>query len=128
MAARDRARMRAYLSQLNTEQLKELLRTDIESNEENDDEMIFAILEVMEEREQTNPTGQLPDVSKAWQEFQAYYNTPEGEGRSLYPAGGAEEEEKQKSAAVPSRRPSRRYPLHILGQSQILYKLHIGCK
>ena len=37
-----------------------------------------------------HPTPSI-DVDEAWQEFQTYYNTPEGEGRSLYPMGDYDE-------------------------------------
>lgn len=105
MEAKDHAQIRAHLNQLNTEELEELLRTDFESNEESGDEMFFAILEVMEERERSHPTGRLPDVSKAWHEFQTHYNTPEGEGLSLYLT------EEQSPVTAPSRKPARPYPL-----------------
>lgn len=75
----------AYLDQLSMEQLEDLLRADLNSPDEENDEAIFHILEVMKKREKENPTGRLPDKNKAWQEFQEYYNTPEGEGKSLYP-------------------------------------------
>ena len=36
-------------------------------------------------KEKENPTGCLPDVDDAWREFQTHFNTPEGQGLSLYP-------------------------------------------
>lgn len=75
----------AYLDQLSMEQLEDLLRADLNSPDEENDEAIFHILEVMKKREKENPTGRLPDKNKAWKEFQEYYNIPEGEGQSLYP-------------------------------------------
>lgn len=75
----------AYLDQLSTERLETLLRADIESPDNKNDEVVFHILEVMKKREQENPTGRLVDVDEAWAEFQQYYNVPEGEGLSLYP-------------------------------------------
>lgn len=83
----------AYLNRLSTQQLEELLRADIESSESGDKGMIFHILEVIESREEEYPTGCLPDEDRAWEEFQNYYNIPEGEGLSLYPAEVDEEEE-----------------------------------
>ena len=77
----------AYLDQLTTEQLEELLRSDIESLESSNDGVISHVLEVIEQREKENPTGRLPDLEKSWAGFQKYYNTPEGEGHSLYPEG-----------------------------------------
>ena len=86
MAGPEKREKYAYLDQLSTERLQELLRADWESDSTEDhSEVIFHILEVMEQREKENPTGQLVDVSHALEEFQAFYNIPEGEGCSLYP-------------------------------------------
>lgn len=78
----------AYLDQLSTIQLQELLRTEFESSEQADEDEIFYILEVIEQRESAAPTMQLPDESAAWEEFQQYYAIPEGEQQSLYPGEG----------------------------------------
>lgn len=75
----------AHLDRLSTEALEELLRADIESPDDDDDEAILHILEVIEQREKEKPTGRLSDVDQAWADFQKHYNTPEGEGLSLYP-------------------------------------------
>lgn len=77
----------AHLDRLSTEALEELLGADIESPDDDDDndEAIFHILEVIEQREKEHPTGRLSDVDKAWADFQKHYNTEEGEGLSLYP-------------------------------------------
>ena len=83
----------AYLDQLSTEQLEELLRSDSKTMENGNDDSIFYILEMIEKREKEHPTGRLPDVDKAWEDFQKYYNTPEGEGRSLYPSEGKNDSE-----------------------------------
>ena len=83
----------AYLNRLSTQQLEKLLRADIESPKSGDQGVIFYILEVIERREEEHPTGRLPDEDKAWEEFQKYYNIPEGEGLSLYPAEDDEKEE-----------------------------------
>ena len=40
---------------------------------------------MIEQREDEHPTGRIPDVDKAWAEFQEYYNIPEGVDASLYP-------------------------------------------
>lgn len=85
----------AYLNQLNTEQLEELLRADIDSPVSGDIDVIFHILEVIEKREEEHPTGRLADEKKAWIEFQKYYNTLEGEGLSLYPPHFFEDEQDQ---------------------------------
>lgn len=76
----------AYLEQLSTERLEELLTLDSDpSSDQEDEELIDAIMEVILRRESEHPTGRLTDVDKAWEDFQKHYNTPEGEGLSLYP-------------------------------------------
>lgn len=85
MATKNDSEKFAYLDQLSTERLETLIRADIDSPDNTNDEVIFHILEVIKKREQEHPTGRLVDVDEAWAEFQAHYNTPEGEGLSLYP-------------------------------------------
>lgn len=75
----------AYLNRLSTEQLEELLRADMEAPKPGNDEVVFHILEVIEDREKEQPMGRIPDVEEAWEEFQREYDLPEGEGMSLYP-------------------------------------------
>lgn len=75
----------AYLDQLSTPELQELLRADIDSQENGDDEAIFYILEVMEKREREHPSDASSDLDRCWNDFQTLYHTPEGAGRSLYP-------------------------------------------
>lgn len=62
-----------FLDQLSAEQLLDLIRADFESSEEKDDALTDRILEVIEEREKTQPTGLLPDIDRAWEDFQKYY-------------------------------------------------------
>ncbi|SBV92730.1 conserved hypothetical protein [uncultured Eubacteriales bacterium] len=81
----------AHLDRLSTESLEALLRADIQSPDNDNDEAVFHILEVIEQREKEHPTGRLCDVDKMWAEFQQYYNIPEGEGLSLYPVETLEE-------------------------------------
>lgn len=92
MADKDQTEKYAYLNQLSTEVLEELLRADIESLENDNDEVVFHILEVIRRREQENPTGDIFDVDKAWTEFKQYYNTPEGESLALYPTEDEDED------------------------------------
>ena len=75
----------AALDQWSTEQLEELLRADAASLDSGTEGVISHILEVMEQRERASPTGRLADVPAAWEEFQRYYNIPEGGGQALYP-------------------------------------------
>ena len=79
-----------FLDRLSTEQLLNLLRADFDSPEEGNAGLTFRILEVIEEREKRNPTGLLSDAGQAWEDFQRYFNTPDGEGRSLYPTRDSE--------------------------------------
>lgn len=95
MAERNNREKYTYLDQLSTERLEDLIRADIEAPDHINDEAIFHILEVMKKREQEHPTGRLVNVDEAWAEFQQYYNTPEGEGLSLYPTESEEEPERE---------------------------------
>lgn len=95
----------AYLNRLSTEQLEELLRADMEASKPGNDEVVFHILEVIENREKEQPTGRIPDVEEAWEEFQREYDLPEGEGMSLYPCAPQVEED-----AVPPVRRRRSGP------------------
>lgn len=63
--------------------------------EETDAETVLRILKLLRAQTQPDPI----DTERAWQDFQALYNTPEGQGRSLYPNA---------SAAVRRKRPSPR--------------------
>ena len=90
----------AYLNRLSTEQLEELLRADMEASKSGNDEVVFHILEVIEDREKEQPTGRIPDMEEAWEEFQREYDQPEGEGMSLYPCAPQVEED----AVPPVRR------------------------
>ena len=100
MAQKNQYESDDYLDQLSMEQLEELLRADFASSDPENEQAVFHILEVMEKREKENPTGRLPDTDQAWQEFQKYYNIPEGEGQSLYPIRNNQE---KRSASVPTK-------------------------
>ena len=80
----------AYLDQLSTEQLEELLCADVDSNDSGTEEVISYILEVIEKREQGSPIGRLADTNTAWEEFQKYYNIPSGQ--TLYPCGADQDD------------------------------------
>ena len=77
----------AYLNRLSTEQLEELLRMDMEEGKPGNEGVVFHILEVIEQRENKCHTGRIPDVDKAWEEFQEYYDVPEEGDAALYPCG-----------------------------------------
>ncbi|MCI9264576.1 MAG: hypothetical protein HFF06_08345 [Oscillospiraceae bacterium] len=74
----------AYLDRLSTRRLEEMLLADLEDDSGRDtSQVIFHILEVLRQRE-TTPLPS-PDTDRAWEEFQQFYNTPEGRGQALYP-------------------------------------------
>lgn len=97
----------AYLNRLSTEQLEELLRMDMEESKPGNEDVVFHILEVIEQRENEYPTGRIPDVNKAWSEFQEYYNVPEGADTSLYPCETGSEDSSENTAELSSRRRPR---------------------
>lgn len=107
----------AYLEQLSTEQLEDILRADLASEDQENDEAVFHILEVLEKREKENPTGRLPDTDQAWKEFQQYYNIPEGEGQSLYPVRSDPETQ---SAPTPTKKSRRFRPRKVLVVAAVL--------
>lgn len=74
-----------FLEGLSMNELEELLRKSAELQQDNEDAFVDAIAEVIMRKEKENPTGRLPDIEEAWREFQTHYNTPEGQGLSLYP-------------------------------------------
>lgn len=86
MASPSKNQNYAYLSRLSTQKLLELLAAAPAPAETPEDKAyIDAIVEVVLEREERHPTGLLPDPEQAWEEFQQYYNTPEGEDLSPLP-------------------------------------------
>ena len=112
-----------YWDQLSTEQLEDILRADIASPNQMNDEAVFHILEVLEKREKENPTGRLPDVDQSWQEFQKYYNIPEGEGESLYPIRNNQE---KRSTSVPTKTRRVFRPRKILVVAAVLILMFGG--
>lgn len=64
-----------FLEKLSIEELEALLRS---SGDPDDVEALFdAVIEEVVRREKKEPTGRIPDVDAAWEEFQTVYNTPE---------------------------------------------------
>lgn len=90
----------AYLDQLSTEELEELIRADIDSPENEDAEAIFHILEVLNERAKHDPDAVPFEKERVWQDIQTLYNVPEGKGRALYPLDGEDEEEDEDEPSV----------------------------
>lgn len=107
----------AYLDQLSTQELEELLRADLSSAEDGQDDAIFHIVEVMLKREMDEPAGAVPDTDAAWKEFKQYYDIPEGSGLSLYPCGDADAIPSSAAGADPRPRARRR---RILWRSSLI--------
>ena len=103
--------------------MEDILRADIASPNQMNDEAVFHILEVLEKREKENPSGRLPDVDQSWQEFQKYYNIPEGEGESLYPIRNNQE---KRSASVPTKTRRVFRPRKILVVAAVLILMFGG--
>ena len=97
----------AYLDQLSTAELQELLRADIDSPVSNDDEAIFYILEVIEKRETDHPSDSLLDLGKSWKEFNELYNTAEATGEPLYPADPENIQFQEKNSSIKSVKKAR---------------------
>ena len=123
MAQKNQYESDDYLDQLSMEQLEELLRADFASSDPENEQAVFHILEVMEKREKENPSGRLPDVDQSWQEFQKYYNIPEGEGESLYPIRNTQE---KRSASVPTKTRRVFRPRKILVVAAVLILMFGG--
>ncbi len=75
----------AYLEQLSTDELENMLRTDTVQSDGSDIELILRITEILLEREEGETGKPIIDVERAWKDFQQYFNTPDANGRSLYP-------------------------------------------
>lgn len=70
-----------FLEQLPIEDLEYFLRLSSDSVET--EAFLDAVTEVIVKKEREHPTGRIPSVEEAWQEFQAVYNTPEGKVKLL---------------------------------------------
>lgn len=114
MASPSKNQNYAYLSRLSTQKLMELLAAAPAPAETPEDKAyIDAIVEVVLEREERHPTGLLPDPEQAWEEFQQYYNTPEGEDLSLYPAENPGTAPSEPAPSQTEYRPQRRPKRHF---------------
>lgn len=114
MASPSKNQNYAYLSRLSTQKLLELLAAAPAPAETPEDKAyIDAIVEVVLEREERHPTGLLADPEQAWEEFQQYYNTPEGEDLSLYPAENPGTAPSEPAPSQTEYRPQRRPKRHF---------------
>lgn len=121
MASPSKNQNYAYLSRLSTQKLLELLAAAPAPAETPEDKAyIDAIVEVVLEREERHPTGLLPDPEQAWEEFQQYYNTPEGEDLSLYPAENPGTAPSEPAPSQTEYRPQRRPKRHFFRRVDIV--------
>ncbi len=75
----------AYLEQLSTDELENLLRTDMDQSDDSDIDLILRATEILLEREERETGKPIVDVERAWKDFQQYFNTPDSTDESLYP-------------------------------------------
>lgn len=97
------------LEQLDTETLKELIRTDCYT-EDLDEAYVLCALRIISSREQAKQ-GRDQEVDQAWRRFKEKYCTPEGAGQSLYDS--SPEEEEREETPTRKRRPLRRLPRRV---------------
>ena len=97
------------LELLDTETLKELIRTDCYT-EDLDEECILYALRIISSREHPQP-DRAQEVEQAWRRFQEEYCTPEGEGQSLYDSTPQLEQHEEESPR--KRRSLRRLPRRV---------------
>lgn len=97
------------LELLDTETLKELIRTDCYT-EDLDEECILYALRIISSREHPQP-DRAQEVDRAWRRFQETYCTPEGEGQSLYDS--MPRLEQMQETAPRKRRSLRRLPRRV---------------
>lgn len=81
-----------FFDQLSTDQLEKMIDLGMDLPASENRKALLRILEVLEEREND------VDVEKAWEEFQMYYNIPEGTGIELYETGEFPEAKEAESA------------------------------
>lgn len=80
----NKIRKKAAFDHMSTEELEELIRTDFQVSEDSDVTDILLILEVIEKREKTNPSGKYTDVETAWDSFNKNYRPANKKSESLY--------------------------------------------
>lgn len=117
----------AYLHQMSTEELKELLNTKIAAGDE--DDLLFDLLEVIDQRDAEDSNGTLANVDQAWDDFQKYYNLPEGDGKTLF-EDDVEDELKPLAKEKPApqfskHRHSFRHLIAVIAAAAILISLLI---
>lgn len=83
MSQSDNAHKYEYLNAMSTEQLRELLQLEIESDQDND-ELVLQILGVIKKRNKEEQTDS-PSWQQTRSDYDKYFNTPDGKGQQLYP-------------------------------------------
>lgn len=120
----------AYLDQMSTQELEALIRADVDSPEIQNDEAIFHILEVLNERAKHDPDAVAFDEDALWHDIQTIYHVPEGKGRALYPEGdedgGGRREEDQVLPFAPrpaetKKRPRIKWALAVAAAAVIVF-------
>ncbi len=109
MAKENHAEKFAYLDQLSTEELEEIVRAHMDAPEDQNEEAIFHVLEVLNKRAKKDPDGIRFEKERVWQDIQTIYNVPEGVGRSLYPVDDGESGEgSEGNARSTSKAPAKK--------------------
>ncbi len=80
----DKAQKYAYLNELSTPELENILRADMALSGEGDIDMVLSIMEVIEQREDGKSPENVADTGRAKEEFYRIYHTPEGADKPLY--------------------------------------------
>lgn len=120
----------AYLDQMSTQELEALIRADVDSPEIQNDEAIFHILEVLNERAKHDPDAVAFDEDALWHDIQTIYHVPEGKGRALYPEddedGGGRREKDQVLPFAPKpaetkKRPRIKWALAVAAAAVIVF-------
>lgn len=102
----------AYFAQFSTPQLEEMLRQGLKRPDNDRDESLLLIMEVLEERNRDTFLVTEEEIDQAWEQFQTYYNIPEGKGVDFYEedkpfhweeAPTQEKEAKREKKVVPIR-------------------------
>ncbi len=97
----------AYLNQLSTEKLEELLKMDhLSECDEATSEYFDAIEEVILHREEQEPSGRLSNVGDSWKEFQEHYVAPEGKKLRLFPEEDSNKDSSEDLVTPSDRRPA----------------------
>lgn len=97
----------AYLNQLSTEKLEELLKMDrLSECDEATSEYCDAIEEVILRREEQEPSGRLSNIGDSWKEFREQYAVPEGRNMRLFPEDNSGEDSSEDLGTPSDKQPA----------------------